>query len=839
MRIRIKMNRGISNIFLLIFFFLFFININPAHAIPAQAPAMVLDRSFYKTNLSAHSEFFEDRSGNLSVEQIRKPDFRDSFKMLGNKSPILGFTSSAIWLRFRVSNTTPNNMVWFLEIPGPDYDSIDIYAVRNGKSDLIQRGGDRFPFYMREIKFRNFIFKIIEEPRSDTAYYVRLRTSSSIELMFTAWSQEALLRMMPRDQVLMGLYYGAMIIMLIFNLFLFVSMRDRNYLYYILFLASFIFFQLGENGLAFQYLWPGSVWWTNNSLSLFILLAIIFMILFTRSFLSIRDYFPRYDRILLLVFLFTVLYAPLSFYFGYTCSIRISIIDAVVTSVVSIVAAVLVLVRGYRPARYYLMSWLFFFITIILYSLETFSFIPLNRLMFIGPHVSSLFVVVFMSFALSDRINFMKKDLERFNTDLENLVDERTNELNDAIQNLEKRDRDLQIELELAGTIQKGILPSTPFYSDGIKIDSYYSSMGKVGGDFFDFFPMPGGHLGVLIADVSGHGMPAAFITALAKISFSETIKTSIFPSEIFSRVNTELVDAIKTDDFVTAFFMVISPTFEVFYCNASHQKPLLLRKRGGPVDAWDTGGLFLGAMLSANEMYEDGRDALNYGDRLLFYTDGMVDSVGDNREKFGEERLKELFADTAGLSFNEAMAHITSSWKQYVRESEAVDDVTFLLIELDPRYREVAEHRERGYKLLGSGQYEEAISELQKALEVNPDDEKSHLYIGECYLNYGNYALVIEHLERYLKNNDVDANVWLHLAKAHFILGDYHASGRASLKSAQLRSDHIEAQVIFGLSMKKIGNADEAERAWKRVLRIDPHNKVARKELDGLARGR
>ena len=782
--------------------------------------------------LSRHLEYFEDESAALGIEDILSGSYSDKFVPLQGKSPIIGFTRSAFWLRFDMKNPTAADYQWYLEVPNPDYDRIDLFVVHNGSVLDERKTGDLYPFRSREIRHTTYLFTINQKPGAVHSYYVRIQTRSAVSLVLDAWSPDRLRDMMKRDLLLTGLYYGAMIITLLFNLFFFISMRDRNYLYYLLFLSFFMFFQMTDEGLAFQYIWPNSTWWTNNCLPFFIFSAIVFLIMFTRKFLDLRDLYPRFDRVFLLLLFFSAAHIPFSFLIGYGYAIRIAIVCAMVVSVVSLIFAMLVHFRGYRPARYYMASWLLFFITIILYSLNTYSILPVGIMMERGPQAASLVVIILMSLALGDRVNFLRKNLERFNTDLERLVSQRTDEMNKVIRTLEVRDRILQIELDQAGAIQRGILPQTPFYSEGIKVDAYYRSMGKVGGDFFDIFSMQGGHLGVLIADVSGHGMPAAFITALAKISFSETMHSNIFPADIFSAVNTELIQAIKTDDFVTAFLLVFSPSFEVFYCNASHQPPLMLRKKSGEILSWDTNGLFLGAMLASNDMYEDGRDYLEYGDRILLYTDGVVDAVDAGRARFGEDRLRNMLRDTAGLRFEAAMKEMVRQWEAFVGDSDPVDDVTMLLIEIDPHYKELAEHREKGFKLLTEGEYQEAISELEKALDINPMDEKSQLYIGECFLNYGNYPAAVRNLESYLKKNDVDANVWYHLAKAYFILGDYSASGKASQKSTQLRSDYIEAYILYGLSMKNSGNPIEAARTWKRILQIDPDNRVAVKEL-------
>ena len=380
--------------------------------------------------------------------------------------------------------------------------------------------------------------------------------------------------------------------------------------------------------MAFQYLWPDFPWWAKQSIPFWVFLSAIFAIQFLRYFLDTMHYVPTIDRVLKATILLFAAVMPVSFFADYTVTIIALIAMVMMMAIFLYVVSVKVLMLGNRAARMYIITWAAFWVGTLVFSLKLFGIIPdtfVTRWML---QISSLVQVILLSLALADKINFMTEKMETANENLEGKVQERTRELNRTLRIMERKDNEIQREFDLAGDIQHGLLPQTPYYHEGVKVVAYYRLMGKVGGDFYDIFQMKGGYLGVLIADVSGHGMPAAFITALAKISFAEAIQTSLFPADIFRHVNNELVKAIKTDDFVTAFFVVISPTCDVFYCNASHQMALVLRKDMMSIETWDTNGLFMGYSLDSNDMYEDGQNQLGYGDRILLYTDGIVSAV-------------------------------------------------------------------------------------------------------------------------------------------------------------------------------------------------------------------
>ena len=793
----------------------------------------IIDPDFKKLDIGTGFEMLEDGKKTLTIDQVLRPEISSLFVMKKQISPSFGFTSSAYWVRFRVENRTGSDVTFLLETAYPLLDDIRLYRVDDRGTILESRtGGKMRPFREREVDYRNWVFRCTEKAGAGTTYILRVTTESSMNLSMHLWTPDVFFYNVTRENVLQGIYYGAILVMLIYNLFLFCSIRDMSYLFYVLYYAFFLMFQLSLNGLAAQYLWPGSQWWANNNLVFFILLSIIFALNFCRTFLEMERTIPRMNEIFLVLIMLLIIFVPFSFFLNYRIMMMGAISITFMTALLVSISLVKVLKKGFKPARFYAIAWSFFWVMVVLHGLKSFALIPDNMVTQWGMQASSFMEVVLISLGLADRINYLKKELESLNENLENIVEERTEEINSILNRMEKRDNELQQELDLAADIQRGILPQTPFYHEGIAVEAWSRSMGKVGGDFFDIFQMQGGHVGVLIADASGHGMPAAFITALAKISFAETIQTQLFPRDIFVNVNNELMKTIKTDDFVTAFFLVIGPTYEVFYGNASHVLPLVLRREGLTVEEWDTNGLFMGAMDIANEMYEDRQDILNFGDRVLLLTDGLSEAKNTEGESFGSGRLKNILTETAHLSIGEVRDRIMKEWNGFTRGTEQSDDVTLVIVEIDPVYRDLVLFREKGFKLLSKGSYDEAVTELEKALAIDASDEKTHLYVGECYLNAGNYPRAVEHLKEYLGKNEIDANVWCHLAEAYLHLRNFSMAYQAAQKALQFRSNFVRALVVSGLSLKNLQKKKEAYVVWKKLLTIDPKHEMALQEI-------
>ena len=784
-------------------------------------------------------QFYEDSTGEMGIEDILSPQVQEKFRPGDDISALHAFTSSARWIRFSVCNRSLKALDWFLELANPDLKFIDIYRVneKNRVADT-RHSGAAYSFTQREIDHRYFVFRMMDMPGRCSVIYVRVKSEGYINSPVVLWSPDGFLGRANLEYIMMGLYYGAVLVMLIYNLFIFFSVRDYSYLFYVLYYVSFFMFQFCNTGLASQYLWPASPWWAGKSLLLFIILSLIFSLNFCRVFLRMDEQLPRMNGILIIIMLFQMVFVPFSFLLNYTSMLVGGMAMSFITALLVTVALVRTLRKGFVAARFYAIAWGFFWVTVLMYILRSLAVLPDSFATKWGMQFASFFEMVLMSLALADRINHLNRRIATYSENVEDMVEERTGEINSILNRMEKRDNEMQKELDLAANIQKGILPQMPWSNEGINIEAFTMSMGKVGGDFYDVFRMQGGHIGVLVADVSGHGMPAAFITALAKISFSEVMRTQLFPRDIFINVNNELMNTIKTDDFVTAFLMVISPSYEVFYGNASHMHPVVVRRKNLKIEEWDTNGLFMGAMAVANEMYEDRRDNLDYGDRVLIYTDGISEARNVDGEKYGLDRLKELLVDTMDLPLQEVREMLVEHWSLFVEGTAPADDATFILLEIDSSYRDLVQYREKGFKLLSRGEYDSAINELNRALEIDISDEKTHLYIGECYLNNKDYTKAVTHLQEYLFKNEIDANVWCHLAEAYYNMRDYPLAHRAAKKALQFRNRFTRALTVSGLSLKYLHQKKEAYQVWKRLLSIEPENETARREIEEIRNG-
>lgn len=422
-------------------------------------------------------------------------------------------------------------------------------------------------------------------------------------------------------------------------------------------------------------------------------------------------------------------------------------------------------------------------------------------------------------------VNEVRENLER-------KVEERTLELNSAIQKLKDKDKRIQIELGLASDIQKGILPATPLKYNFINIISYYRAMQKVSGDFYDVVPMDDGGLAVIIGDVSGHGIPAALVNAMLKISFNDALRKFTSPREIFKYINNTLMDTIKTDEYLTALIAVISPSHDVVFSNASHRRAIVMHAAMNEIHEWDTAGLPVGAVREANETYEDKITSLESGDRVLMFTDGLVEARNISGEEFGESRLHELLRTTMTLSAEEAKNTIVSEWEKFTDGVDTADDVTLLIVEVDPLCKNFRSRKNEAVRFLKKDMVSEAVAILRDLDETNCDDRSIARLLGKAYMKAGDYASCIDNMKRYILTMKPEADDYYILSAAQYNLKYFSEAIESAVQVCRINPEHLGALTIRGLSLKKLGRPEEAEAVWKQILSFHPENRTALKEL-------
>lgn len=420
----------------------------------AQNTIITINSSTDYISLGNSIALLEDKSGSLSIENILEPHINSQFYASTEDEPGFGFTSSVYWVKLTISNTSDQTLDWYLEIAYPLIDYLDLYIPSEDNKFIVKKTGDRLSFDTRDIDYRNFIFQLIETPLSQNTYYLRFETSSSMNLPLNFWSEDAFIDKVTREQLLLGIFFGAVLIMVIYNIFLYLGFREVSYLYYILFLSAWGFAQLTINGLAYQYLWPDSNWWSNTILPVLLFMTIYATNQFSRTLFSTHATAPKSDKYLRYGNLFFLIWVGLSFIIDYAISIRVATIFSIIIVAVLAITGYIQVKQGSRPARFFLAAWGFFFIGVILFAFKSFGIIPGNVVTNWSIQIGFFILMILFSIAVQDRVKIDKREkylaqkaaleneqklvrtLKESERILEEKVRERTKELHDINESL-------------------------------------------------------------------------------------------------------------------------------------------------------------------------------------------------------------------------------------------------------------------------------------------------------------------------------------------------------------------------------------------------------------------
>ncbi len=233
----------------------------------------------------------------------------------------------------------------------------------------------------------------------------------------------------------------------------------------------------------------------------------------------------------------------------------------------------------------------------------------------------------------------------------------------------------------VARRIQQASLPKGVPTLEGWHISPFYRPAREVGGDFYDFFELEDGCLGIVVGDATGHGVPAALVMASTRSMLRAVAQASDSPGDALRRVNDPLANDIPLNMFVTCFYAILDPNSgSLTYANAGHDVPYL--HRNGDVEELRARGMPLGLMPGMG--YEEKETILEAGESAIFYSDGLIEAHDPNGEMFGFPRLQTLVAEHGEEgSLEEALLEELYSFVGEGWEQE--DDITLLTLERSP----------------------------------------------------------------------------------------------------------------------------------------------------------
>lgn len=405
-----------------------------------------------RINIGRSLYILEDKSTLLSLSQvIARPEL-----FIANNQDVPNFqlSASSWWIRITIKNSSDDPDLQ-LDIEYPPLETVRFFYPA-GKGFSQDSSGTAFPFDIRKIKSENHIFLVHIPTGTSTTVYLNIRSGGLILLPVYLGTAAAISGSEIDKSMINGLYFGIILVMLLYNLFLYFSTRDKNYLLYVIYIFFVGLSQAALGELTFRYLWPGNTWLNLQSMTTLPALNGLAVVLFFRYFLDLRKQLENrliYLDGINLVYVLTILLSLAGFY---QLSLNILQFTAIIGSLFLFFVSAELIHKGYRPAIFFLIAWSFFLSGIIIFVLRNFNILPFNSFTDHVLLLGSGAEVTLLSFALADRINILKKEKEEsqslalndsrkneklildLNMSLEIKVYERTEQLTTAMEELQQ-----------------------------------------------------------------------------------------------------------------------------------------------------------------------------------------------------------------------------------------------------------------------------------------------------------------------------------------------------------------------------------------------------------------
>lgn len=477
----------------------------------------------------------------------------------------------------------------------------------------------------------------------------------------------------------------------------------------------------------------------------------------------------------------------------------------------------------------------------------------IQKIEFLVNNISQSVIVISLYESLEDRINQRTAELQKTNEDLVSF--------NEALNVL---DKEIKREMMVASDIQKAIIPEDFPYPDFISVGSKLKAMPdltlsekerkriEISGDYFDVFDLENGRVGILIADVTGHGIPSALITTMSKISFYTHAIEGGSTASICDRVNRDIFEAIGVGDtgfYVTVFFAIYdTDTGLLQYTNAGHHEGIVIKKDGGKIEELNSPGFFIGSFEAAEYGYDE--TLLKEGDRFILYTDGIIEQRNDAGE-FYEDIFYQRINEFKDESCQKMVNAIFKEMEEFRGEYPIKDDRTLLIIEpksipnpasltplmIKKQFQEEAlkNRQEKEDSTIPEEEQEvEQQTQLVKNRPANMEELKQRFSEIVRKFNKKEYTDALEQEVESLLAVYPDPKM-LYYIKGFLLLKKevFQEALDAFLQAEKLMPEHSSTLNYIAYLNFKLKNFPLAAQYWEKVLELKPNLETAKQNLE------
>ncbi|MEZ5526432.1 MAG: 7TM diverse intracellular signaling domain-containing protein [Gammaproteobacteria bacterium] len=360
----------------------------------------------------------QDERANWTLDEAVQALARDGQAWESRGFPTLGYSDAAVWASIETTNRYPSDQVWLLKMDFPTTDRVDFYY-RDAAGNWVQKSaGDTLAFDERDVRNHALIFRFPVLAGQNQTLYVRVQSKGSIQLPIYLSSLSDYQLQSQNGYFWMGLYYGLLLIVALYSFIIWLTSRDKSYLYYVLFVLSAALYSFSFQGLAFEFLWPDNPYWANRSIMAIIALASASGLMFVRSFIELKIFQNFLDDLLRFAVYISLVYAALSLVLPYEYLVwlmnGVALLDLVIISYTTWVVAK----QGYRPAQFFLAAWSVLLVGLVLELVQRMGVNMPPVVSYHSIQYAMALSVIILSLGLGDRINSLLKEYTLVQSDM-------------------------------------------------------------------------------------------------------------------------------------------------------------------------------------------------------------------------------------------------------------------------------------------------------------------------------------------------------------------------------------------------------------------------------------
>ncbi|WP_097132699.1 7TM diverse intracellular signaling domain-containing protein [Pedobacter xixiisoli] len=416
-------------------------------AVHAQKVVAIQDKVEQHIFNFSEIEVLEDQKNQFSFDEISSAAFSPQFKASLKSTPQTTNFNTTYWFRIKIKHNSEAGNRFLLELFDQTIDHLTVYIPKSNGTYEVKELGDRLRFKERDLSHKNFEIYIDNDGNEVQTYYFKIQSSQIADVIIVLRSVNWFISYALDEYFYFGIFYGMILVFSFYNLIMYVAIRQKQYLFYVLYNLSVGLFEMSSDGIAYQYLWPNAPDWNQIAYAFFLYATSVFALLFTRELLFVKAKAPILNRLIIgvitvrsIFFLYCLLFDQELFSYKFLEFVPLT---------VAFFTGIYIFKRGYQPARFFVLgySFLFFGFTLKFLIMLGISWLNFGVITYYSLSFCFVLEMIFLSFAIGDKVRILKKKKDKaqrqmiqqmsvnaklkdkLNQELEEQVDARTKEV--------------------------------------------------------------------------------------------------------------------------------------------------------------------------------------------------------------------------------------------------------------------------------------------------------------------------------------------------------------------------------------------------------------------------